>query len=146
MFELMPFFPTRRNDMLNIFDPFRELDDIERAFFGSAKHTFATDIRDNGDRYTLETDLPGFSKDDIKIDIADGTMTVSAERHSDAEDKDKKGNYVRIERSYGKYSRSYDLSEVDAEKITASFDNGVLSIELPKLEKKLPEKRRLEIA
>lgn len=146
MFELIPFFTRRTGDLPNAFDPFRNYDDIERAFFGGAKHTFATDIRDNGDRYTLETDLPGFSKDDIKIDISDETMTVSAERHSDAEDKHKNGNYIRIERSYGRYSRSYDLSEVEADKITARFENGVLTVELPKKEEKAPKSRQLEIA
>ena len=145
MFELTPFFHNSRRAM-NVYDPFRELDEIENAIFGERVHTFNTDISDAGDRYVIETDLPGMKKEDIRIDIADDTLTISAERHSDFEKKDKKNSYVRIERSYGSYSRSFDISGVDADKISAKYEEGVLKVDLPKKEQKTPESRRLEIA
>ena len=98
---LVPY--VRRN--LSSFDPFRELDELERAFFGSPAENkgaqFSTDIRDNGDEYVLEADLPGVKKEDIQLDLSDNILTITAERHSEYEQKDKKGNYVRCERSFG---------------------------------------------
>ena len=152
MFELTPFFrtvsPNRR--AATVYDPFRELEAMERAFFAEGSQcrhprTFSTDIVDNGTSYTVQTDLPGFKKEDINIEITEDCMTVSAVRHSDYEDKDKKGNYVRMERSYGSYSRSYDLTGIDADKISANYSDGVLSIDLPKAEEKKPDSRKIEI-
>ena len=70
MFELTPYYRKRRNG-LNVYDPFRDFDDIERSFFGERVHSFSTDVLDNGDSYSVETDLPGFKKEDIHIDIAE---------------------------------------------------------------------------
>lgn len=150
MFELMPFTYPHRHRAISAFDPFREFDELERAFFGAPEdkpvRAFNTDISDKGDSYLIETDLPGFRKEDICIDISEGTMTVAAERHSDYEDKDKKDSYVRVERSYGAYRRSYDISGIKADDIKAKYENGVLAITLPKKEEVKPETRRLDIA
>ena len=99
MFELIPFDRTIRH-MTN-FDPFRELDNMERSFFGngSVVSAFRTDVSDTGDAFKLEAELPGFSKDDIKIDIENDCLTISAERKFD--DEDKKKNFVKRERFYG---------------------------------------------
>ena len=97
------------------------------------------------DRYELEADLPGFDKKDIHLDINGDMLTVSAERHSEHEEKDKKNKYVRCERSYGSYSRSFDLSGVKADEIKAKYENGVLKLTMPKKENTLPEARHLEI-
>ncbi len=144
---LVPY--VRRNNSLSAFDPFRELDELERAFFGdghSAKMAaFSTDIKDNGDHYTLEADLPGVKKDDIKLDLTDNVLTINAERHSEYEEKDKKGNYVRCERSYGSYQRSFDTTGIDTDNIEAEFVDGVLKLTLPKIKEVKPESRRLEI-
>ena len=79
MFELIPFDRTIRH-MTN-FDPFRELDNMERSFFGngSVVSAFRTDVSDTGDAFKLEAELPGFSKDDIKIDIENDCLTISAD-------------------------------------------------------------------
>ena len=106
---------------------------------------FKTDIKDEGDRYELEADLPGFDKKDIHLDINGDMLTVSAERHSEHEEKDKKNKYVRCELSYGSYSRSFDLSGVKADEIKAKYENGVLKLTMPKKDKSLPEARHLEI-
>ena len=142
---LVPY--ARRN--LSVFDPFRELDELERVFFGrhdrSSVAQFSTDIRDNGGEYVLEADLPGVKKDDIKLDLTDNVLTISAERHSEFEEKDKKGNYVRCERSYGSYQRSFDTTGIDTDKIDAEFKDGVLRLTMPKVIEQKPESRRLEI-
>ena len=128
-----------------VWNPFRELDEIEKSFFGRDMTSFKTDIRDNGQSFILEADLPGFKKEDINIDVTGGYLTIKAERKSEYEDSDKKGNYVRCERSYGSYQRSFSLDGIDENAISASLSDGVLKLTLPKLEKKLPETRRLEI-
>ena len=72
-------------------------------------------------------------------------MTVRAERHSEHEEKEKKGKYVRCERSYGAYSREFDLSGVQSDAITAKYHDGVLKLTLPKKKEDQPQTRRLEI-
>ncbi len=149
MFELTPY---RKNHMTGrTFDPFREMEEFERNFFDTPlfdERSFApfkTDIKDEGDHFTLEADLPGFEKKDIGIDLDGDRMTIHAERHSDHEEKDKRGKYVRCERSYGSYSRSFDVSGVNTDGVTAKYDNGVLKLTLPKKQPTEPTSKRLEI-
>lgn len=143
MFELIPFDRTIRH-MTN-FDPFRELDNMERSFFGngSVVSAFRTDVSDTGDAFKLEVELPGFSKDDIKIDIENDCLTISAERKFD--DEDKKKNFVKRERFYGSYSRSFDVTGIDTDAIEASYNDGVLTLTMPKKKAEVPASRRLEI-
>ena len=125
MFDMRPYRNNndRRNN-LSAYNPFREMDAFERNFFNdpfgswfdhSALASFKTDIKDNGDSYTLEADLPGFDKKDIHLDVNGDTLTIHAERKAEQEEKDDKNNYVRCERSFGSYSRQFDLSSVDAD-------------------------------
>ncbi|MBR6051998.1 MAG: Hsp20/alpha crystallin family protein [Clostridia bacterium] len=145
MFNLTPY--ERKINNINLWNPFRELDEIEKNFFGNgnANVAFKTDIKDEGDHYLLEADLPGFKKDNVNIDIDDGYLTITATRKSEYEDKDKKGNYVRCERSYGSYTRSFSLDGIDSENIAAELVDGVLKLTLPKQVKDTPKTRRLEI-
>ena len=144
---LLPY--VRRNNSLSAFDPFRELDELERAFFGEPRRTklapFSTDIKDEGDHYMLEADLPGVSKEDISLDLTENVLTIKAERHSEYEKEDKKHNYVRCERSYGCYERSFDTSGIDTDGIEAEFKDGVRRLTLPKIKEAKPETRKLEI-
>ena len=151
MFELRP---THRNMPAMVRDPFRELDALEREFFGMNPYRFfkdtslgdfRTDLKDNGDSYTLEADLPGFEKKDINIEMNGDVLKISAERHSEHEEEDKKKNYIRCERSYGSYMREFDISGVESDGITAKYENGVLTLNMPKKEETAPESRRLEI-
>lgn len=143
MFELTPF--VKRNNAA-VYDPFRLFDEMERNFFkGSSIGEFRADIRDTGDAYELEADLPGVKKEDIQVELDNNYLTVSAERHVEKDEKDKKGNYVRRERSYGSYSRSFDVTGVQTDQITAEYTDGVLKLRLPKKQESLPTTRRLEI-
>lgn len=147
MLEIM----HRNAHPMNTYNPFREMEEMERRFFhdpffGTADlATFKTDITDEGDHFLLEADLPGFDKNDIHLDINGDTLSVQAERHSKVEKKDEGNRVVRMERSYGTYSRQYDITGIDADRISAKYDNGVLKLYLPKKAQIESGARRLEI-
>ena len=144
MFELVPY--TRKRNV-TFYNPFDELEDMQRRFFGeTAVRDFKTDIRDEGEHYLLEADLPGFKKEDISVNIEGDTLTIRAERSENTEEKDSKGNYIKRERSYGSFSRSFDLTGIRVEDIAAAYENGVLKLTLPKKQETLPTSRKLEIA
>ena len=143
MFELIPF--DRRTRTLAGFDPFRMMDEMDRHFFNgaSAVSVFRTDVVDTGDAYKLESELPGFKKEDIKIDVENDVLTISAERKADS--KEEKDNYVKRERFYGSFSRSFDVSGVNVDGIEAAYTDGVLTLTMPKKAAEIPASRRLEI-
>lgn len=106
-----------------------------------------TDIREDDKSYLLEVDLPGYSKDDIKIDITDGYLTINAK--VEKEDNEDKKNYVRRERFTGEVSRSFYVGEdIKEDEVKASFKNGILTLEVPKLslEDKKKDKKYIEIS
>ena len=141
---------NRRSNWLTTCDPFDPFGRLDKVFFGdpffsnapAAVAAFGTDVTDEGDCYKLTADLPGFKKDDINIDVEDGILTIAAERKEETEDTDKKGRYIRRERTYGSYRRSFDLTEVDDENITAKYEDGVLTLELPKKQVKEIESKK----
>ncbi len=139
MFGLTPF----RSNYVSAYDPFKEMEEFERRFFGQRTPAMRTDIRETENAYILEADLPGFTREDVHAEIKDGYLTIRAEHKSETEDKNE--TYLRRERSYGSFSRTFDLDGIDADAITASFKDGVLTLELPKLTQKAEEARRLEI-
>ncbi|MDE5834587.1 MAG: Hsp20/alpha crystallin family protein [Ruminococcus sp.] len=129
----------------NPFTLFNVLNDIDRDFFSDTMQTNScrTDIRDAGDKYIMEAELAGFEREDINIDIKDSYLVISAERKKSSEEKENK--YIRRERSYNSYKRSFDVSDVDTEHVNAEYKNGVLIIDLPKKKHEEPVSRRLEI-
>lgn len=142
MLNLTTFSPNGRFFL----DPFQEFENMTNKMFSQNQlKGFSMDIKDVGDSYQLMADLPGMNKEDIHIDLNGDTMTITAERHSDFEQKDQQGNYVRCERSYGSFSRSFDISGVDTEKISAAYKDGVLTLDLPKKSAQVPQSRRLTI-
>lgn len=92
------------------------------------------DIYEKENIYHVDMDLPGFKKDEIKVECNKGNLIVSAEKKHEEENKDEKKKYIRRERVYGKYSRSFYLGDVDEENIEASYDNGTLHITVPKID------------
>ncbi len=150
MFEIIPF---GRKSCVSNYNPFRDMEEMSKQMFGSwspfyggnALTPFRTDVKETDKAFELEADLPGFNKEDIDIGVEGDTLTIKAERHSDHENKDEKNNYVRVERSYGSYSRSFDITGVDTDAITAKYENGVLSLTLPKKEPVQPEVKKLSI-
>lgn len=135
--------PFGRNPF-NLFNVFNELD---RDFFNDSMqvNSCRTDIRDNGDKYVMESELPGFEKDDINIDIKDSYLVISAEKKNCSDEKNDSDKYIRRERSCSSYKRSFDISDVNTEEINAEYKNGILTIELPKKKHEEPVTKRLEI-
>ncbi len=137
MFEMIPFDRTFRR--MVTFDPFREMEAMERKTVSA----FRTDVSDRGDAFVLECELPGFRKEDINISTEKETLTVSAERK--LEDEEKKAGFVKRERFYGSFTRSFDLTGINADGIEAKYTDGILTLTLPKKVEELPESHRIEI-
>ena len=129
------------------FDIFNAFNDFEKNFFGGSMpvNTYKTDIRDEGEKYVMEAELPGFTKEDIKLDINGSYLVLTAEHKNEKDEKDDKGKYIRRERSYGSYTRSFDITGVDTENISAEYKDGILKIDLPKKASEEPPVKRLEI-
>lgn len=143
MFELIPFDRTFRR--MASFDPFRDMDSIERSFInsGNVVSAFRTDVRDTGDAFVLESELPGFRKEDININIEKDCLSITAERKTDSEEK--KNDFVKRERLYGSFSRSFDVTGINTDNIEARYEDGILILTLPKKVETVPASRRLEI-
>ncbi len=137
----------------NLFDDFFGTPFNEEFFRGTpqlykkSSQLMNTDILESDNGYELHIDLPGFKKEDIKLSADGGYLTVSAEHNENNDEKDDNGKYIRRERYSGSCSRSFYVGEdLKKEDIKAKFDNGILSITLPKQEKQLPEKKDTYIA
>ena len=135
--------------MLAKWEPFRDLSAVEREFdrlmgraFSKNAWVPSLDVRETDDRYEVTLDLPGLEPDAVKVTFEDGTLTVSGKREFVSEDAGE--TYHRIERSYGTFARSVGLPHVaDAERIEATFDKGVLTVSVPKVEAAKP--RTIEV-
>ena len=108
------------------------LDDIFDDFVPSVNNRMKCDIYEKGGDYHIEMDIPGFNRDDIKIESKDGYLTITAEKTMEDNDEDK--NYIRRERTYGKYERSFYLGNFNDEDVNAEFKDGMLKITVPKKE------------
>lgn len=97
------------------------------------------DIYEKGDKSYIEMDIPGFKKEDINVDVANKYLTITAIREDKNEDKEK--NYVRKERSYGKFTRSFYIGNVSEDDIDAEFKDGILTVSIPKEHKEESKKR-----
>jgi HSP20 family protein len=136
-------------------DPTREVDSLQTevnrlfdTFFGGRpangvrRWVPPMDLVETDDQLVLKADLPGLDTDDVNIEVKDGVLTVSGERKTEHEERT--DGYYRVERSFGGFSRSMALPEhVDAARISASFDKGVLEVRIPKPEERKPH--RVEI-
>ena len=113
------------------------LDDIFDDFLTTRKEQhMKCDIYEKGGDYHIEMDIPGFNKDEISVETNDGYLKITAEKKAENNEQDEEKNYIRRERTYGKYERSFYLGDLDEDKIDASFENGMLKIVVPKKEEK----------
>ena len=133
----MMMMPRRNN-----FDLFDEM--FNDPFFTRGENKLMkTDIKEKGDKYLLEVDLPGYEKENIKIELEDGYLTVHASMNKNVDESDKDSKYVHKERYVGECSRSFYVGEnIKEEDIKASFKNGTLKLELPKNETKKEESKK----
>ena len=133
----------------NLFDDW--MDQFDKAFWNNsnplygkhAKNMMKTDVREHDTGYELDIDLPGFKKDEIQVQLEDGYLTVSAEKGLDKDEKDKKGRYIRQERYAGAMQRSFYVGDaVTQEDIKAKYENGILSISVPKKDAKAADEKK----
>ena len=130
------------------FPDFRDLDKAERKLYGRhAERLMRTDVHEQDDHYEVDIDLPGFSKDEITIELNNGYLLVSAAKGLDKDENNKKGKLIRQERYAGAMQRSFYVGDgIPEEDIKATFKHGVLNLSIPKKEKeKLPEKKQILI-
>lgn len=133
--------PRKNYNGFDIFD-----DVFAYPFFGEKENKIMrTDLKEKDGKYLLEIDVPGYDKEDIKIELHEGYLTISAEKNEEKEDKHAK--YLKRERFSGMCSRSYYVGDnVREEDIKANFKNGILTVEFPKEpEKKVEEKKYIPI-
>lgn len=131
---------NRLFDSLGVLRRSDDADEYENAVWSPL-----TDIVEEKDRYVFKTDLPGVDPKEVKINLVDGRLSISGERKMETEEKEK--NYHRVERSYGKYYRSFTLPRtVQADKIDAEFKNGQLMITVPKAEEAKPKEISVKIS
>ena len=135
--------------MLAKWDPFRDLMGVEEDFDRLVGRAFsrnawvpALDVRETEDRFEVQVDLPGMEPEKVSVTFEDGMLTITGSREFSAEEKE--ATYHRIERSFGSFARSIRLPRTaDVERIDASFDKGVLSVTVPKVEAAKP--RQIEV-
>jgi HSP20 family protein len=139
---------------VQVWEPFRSFRPFYKGFDGFLDDAAATategtwhpsvDVFENENGYVLKAELPGVNKDDINLDINNKALTLKGEKKF--EEKTEKDNYVRIERSYGSFTRTFALPDkVDTENIKANYKDGVLEITLPKKEEAKPKEIKVEI-
>ena len=111
-----------------------------------ARNLMKTDVRETENTYEVDIDLPGFKKDEISVELKDGYLTVQASKGLDKDQKNQEGKYIRQERYAGSCSRSFYVGEVEPGQVSAKYEDGILKLSLPKLEKKeLPKSTTIAI-
>lgn len=151
MFSMIPYRANRNVAPRGFFDDFAN--DFFRPFFDGgfngmtcSERAMKVDVKDDGDHYTLEADMPGVSKDDLKVEVNNGVLTISASYDEKKEEKGDEDKYVYRERRCGSMSRAFNVEGIREDDISAEFKDGVLKLTLPKVEEKaLPEARTIQI-
>ena len=115
-------------------DPLKMFDDIWEGTQLPATSAFKVDISEDEGAFHLEAEMPGLKKEDITLGVEEDVLTIKGERKQEKQENEEQGkNYHRVERVYGSFSRSFNLGElIDQKNIEASFENGVLHVNLPK--------------
>ncbi len=132
------------NRNYNLFDDMFRDPFFSRPFENATSQIMKTDIHEKDGNYMIEMELPGYAKEDIKADLKDGYLTISAVRNKTKEEKDAKGNCVRKERYTGSCNRSFYVGDrVTQEDIKAAFKDGVLALQVPKDVPKAVEQPKL---
>ena len=131
------------DDMMN-FDFDKEVERMSRPLYGKhAQNMMKTDVREGEKSYELDIDLPGFSKDEITVQLENGYLSISAAKGLDKNQENKDGKYIRRERYAGSMSRTFYVGDQLTEQdIQAKFENGILQLTVPKKEAKQVEGRK----
>ncbi|NLJ41446.1 MAG: Hsp20/alpha crystallin family protein [Clostridiales bacterium] len=143
--------PFRRRTSLTPMDIFRDFfgRDLVDDFFASSAapmemaRGFCADIREEENEYIVEAELPGYNKEDINIDLVNDRLTISAKKKE--EHSEEKDNYIRRERRVGQVCRSFIVSGIENDKVSAKYENGLLHVTLPKEKEIKPKSTRIDI-
>jgi HSP20 family protein len=128
-----------RDEMNRLLNEFMGRGTGEEGTWSAAAWMPPVDIYENDDALVVKAELPGFSKEDIAVELKDNTLMLRGERKRETEMKE--GNYHRMERTYGAFQRSFALpTTVDQQKVTAAYKDGVLELSLPKVEAAKPKR------
>lgn len=144
MFELTPLRARR-----SLMDPWMTPRDLMKDFFGGnyweglAPANIHTDIRETEQAYIVEAEMPGMNKEDIKLDWKDDTLTISTEYSEERQEE--KDHYLHRERRRGSYSRSFHIENVDDQALQARYENGILTVTLPKRQDRVTSNRSIAI-
>ena len=138
MFNLIPFSNDRE-----FFDPFFDFGNRLFSDYEQNMIKCRVDITEDEQGYKIAAEIPGFSKEEIGIDLGGNRLTIKAEHNEENNLEEKK--YIHRERKYSSFLRSFDITGIDVEKITAKYENGLLELSLPKLEIQKPSAKRIEI-
>ena len=134
------------DDFFNDFDMFPGWSGRNPLYGKHARNMMNTDVRETDNSYEVDVDLPAFPKDEIRLDLKDGYLTIQAAKGLDKDQQDKKGKYIRQERYAGAMSRSFYVGDGEPDQISAKYEHGVLQISLPKAGKKeLPKSNTIAI-
>ena len=162
MFGIIPF-KTNNSDAKggytgNLFDDFFNSDFLAPIGMSKEAEKFKTDIKETESEYIISADLPGVEKKDISVNYKNKYIVITAKREEEHEEKDEKANkdeankdkkkqhsYLRKEKTYGEFSRSFYFDNIQPDKINAKFENGVLKVELPKEVKEEDKATKVEI-
>ena len=138
---LIPRMMPNRSYLDDVFDDFM-FPRVKESDLGKMR----CDIYEKDNVYHLEMDIPGFDRNDVNIEIDDNDyLTITAEKNNENTEEDESKNYIRKERSYGKYQRSFYVGGIDKENIEAEFVNGILKVTMPKKEEEKSSNKRIEI-
>jgi HSP20 family protein len=144
--------PSNRRDAIAVrkYDPWdfgRVFENFFNDSFFPALSSFANpikaDIRENDNEYIIEAEIPGVEKDNIKMEVRDNVLTIGLEHKE--ETNEERGNYIRRERKYGSCSRSFGVENIKQDEIKAKYNNGILTVVLPKAEKVKENIRKIDI-
>ncbi|ACA54844.1 heat shock protein Hsp18 [Clostridium botulinum] len=145
MFDMIPFRRNSLNKKDEFFSPFSNnfFNDEFFSLMNNLQDNFKVDLRETDENYLVETNLPGVKKEDIEVEFINNYLTITAKRDSSIENKEE--NFVRQERHYGEFNRSFYIDNVDGNNIDASFEDGVLKITLPKLDNENFKGKKIDI-
>lgn len=138
----------------NLFDDFMkdfafpEFPDVDRTLYGKhAKNMMKTDVKETEGGYEVAIDLPGFKKEEIRVELNNGYLTVSAQKGLDKDEKNEEGRFIRRERYSGSVSRSFYVGEhVTENDVHPKYESGILTFDIPKEEKKAAEEKKRYIS
>lgn len=136
-------FPTVSDFFPSLFDEDSSL--LDKLSPSLAKNNFKADIHETDKEYTIKIDIPGFDKENISVDFDHDVLTVHAKKHAETSEEHHEGQFIKKERSYGSMTRQFYLKNADNKNSKATYKNGVLTLNMPKIKDEDSSKKQIPI-